>query len=793
MLDININPYIKNNEKKIISNKNQIIEFIRPIHYTWKQFFRMMNKIKTIWRLDTFNINYTLSLQELHKIIYTNLKHCIREQNLNVKNKILERDINSFFQSNLFEILGKEKELYDLYDDLFAKKKYIPKKDNKNKALFEDFIINFKEFYYQIQKSKKNMKQIKKMRWYMILDEDNFFEDEFNKKPKNIFDLNNSNFFLNFNQSINLNDSFDEIERKTIYNNYKEIENNKIEDNLEEIHEHYIINDDLINKLFNQEKNPLFYLIKLIYISINIFCKCSISHLLYTFHKLEETKREERKVILIHEYLKFFNNFVDTCTIIDEKCVNVNLAMNYLYESLFEDYPKFPKFSIYRMCLKIWFAEINTHLIGKNTLLHEIKEILSSTFSETLKENLLNKIDKDDKIFNMHTQSMNYEESRAFNLSTPFSLFQSVNLSYVDQANNNLYPQLESLNVFDNEDKQYKILEKGLSIINDTFSNEYSVYFLNSSIIDTNNFYDNLVYSLEKSIKYYINEVFKVYIYEKNSCVKYIIDNIFKYFDNYFYKGFIIPILRNQIYETVYLCVKHCLLELTKNKYLKQFNDNKDNNDNKIDNNMNKESVFCSSETNFCSNLKSSSIFDFNDEGFGNFNNFADNNEIKNNEYKNEIINYIVKNISYDYNNVNIYNQVEQNLELINKEIDLYEICTTISNWHETHTNMIKENDKKVISEIEIYKMNKKISIPYHYDQTKRFLLSYSLQYDWEFIRKVRTLEKYYKINKDENDMMEDDNDDLGNNYVGDLDNIGPGNDGFGGGGINLKSSYFDC
>ena len=393
----------------------------------------------------------------------------------------------------------------------------------------------------------------------------------------------------------------------------------------------------------------------------------------------------------------------------------------------------------------------------------------------------------------MHTQSMNYEESRAFNLSTPFSLFQSVNLSYVDQANNNLYPQLESLNVFDNEDKQYKILEKGLSIINDTFSNEYSVYFLNSSIIDTNNFYDNLVYSLEKSIKYYINEVFKVYIYEKNSCVKYIIDNIFKYFDNYFYKGFIIPILRNQIYETVYLCVKHCLLELTKNKYLKQFNDNKDNNDNKIDNNMNKESVFCSSETNFCSNLKSSSIFDFNDEGFGNFNNFADNNEIKNNEYKNEIINYIVKNISYDYNNVNIYNQVEQNLESINKEIDLYEICTTISNWHETHTNMIKENDKKVISEIEIYKMNKKISIPYHYDQTKRFLLSYSLQYDWEFIRKVRTLEKYYKINKDENDMMEDDNDDLGNNYVGDLDNIGPGNDGFGGGGINLKSSYFDC
>ena len=42
------------------------------------------------------------------------------------------------------------------------------------------------------------------------------------------------------------------------------------------------------------------------------------------------------------------------------------------------------------MCLKIWFAEINTHLIGKNTLLYEIRDILSSTFSETLKEELLN-------------------------------------------------------------------------------------------------------------------------------------------------------------------------------------------------------------------------------------------------------------------------------------------------------------------------------------------------------------------------------------------------------------------
>ena len=787
MLDNNINPYIKKNNTKIISSKNKIIDSIRPINYTWKEFFKMMNEIKTIWRIEKFNTNYSLNLQDLHKIIYTNLKHCIKEQNLKLKNKTIESDINSHFQSNLLDILPKEKKLYDIYDNLFANKKYVPKKDDKNKALFEEFIIKFKDLFYQIEKSDKSKKQLKKIRWYMILDEDNFFEE---KKKLNIFDSNNNNLFLFFQD--NLNDSFDETERKAIYNAYKEFENHKIEDNLEEIHEKYIINDELINKLLKQEKNPFFYLIKLMYISIKIFCKCSISHLLYKYHITEETKREERKAILIHEYLKFLNNFVDTCTIIDEKCVNINLAMNYLYESIFPDYPNFPKFSIYRMCLKIWFSEINTHLIGKNTLLFEIKEILSSIFSETLKENLLNKMDINNNMFSMHTKSVLSEKSKTFNLSTPFSLFKSINLSCTEQINNNIYPNLESLNVYDNEDRQYKILEKGLSIINDTFSNEYSVYFLNSSIIDTNIFYDNLVYNLENSIKYYISEVFNVYIYEKNSCVKYIIENIFNYFDNYFYKSFIIPNLRNQIYETVYLCVKHILLEFTKNKYLQQYNNIKESNNINKSNNTN--SMVSSAETNYESNLKSSSIFDSNNDEPGNDTNFQDNNEIKNDGYKKEIINYIVKNIQYDFNNTNIYNQVEQNLESINEQINLYEICILISDWHNEHINMIKENDKKVITEIEIYKMNK-ISIPYQYDQTRRYLLSYSLQYDWEFIRKVRTLENYYHINKEdsENKMVEDDNDDLGNNYVEDLDNIGPGNDGFGGGGINLKSSYFDC
>ena len=742
MLENETNFFFKKSQEKIIFNhKREITELIRPINYTWKNLYKMMNMIKTLW-------------------------------SLNLKNNVLESKINSFFQTNLFEILPKEKKLYDLYDDLFSKKQYIPKKDENNKALFEDLIINFKDFYYKIQKNKKSMKQLKKLRWYMIFDENNFFEDESKKAKIDFFDLKKGNFLIDLNTEYeNSDDSFEE--------------SNKIEDNLEEIYEKYIINDELIDKLLKYEKNPLFYLIKLIYLTIIIFCKSLISHLLFIFINSEEKESEKRKTILINSYLKSFNNFIDTCSIIDEKCVNINIAMNYLYDSLFPDYPKFPKFSIYRMCIRIWFAEINTHLIGKNTLLYEIKEILSSIFSETLKEELLNKMEQKIKYDVFNTKSVNFEKTKNFSLDTSFLLFKSINLSCKDPIDDMyMYSSFGQINVYEKEDKQYKILEKGLSIINDTFSNEYSVYFLNSSLIDTNNLYDNLVYKLESSIKYYILEVFNVYIYEKNSPVKEIIDNILDYFDNYFFKSYIIPNLKNKINETVYLFVKDNLLEFVKNKYF----ENDDNNNKQFDEiNLSKKSVFGSAKTNWSSNLKSSSIFDLNNDDLGKNFNFSENLYVKTNEYKKEIINYIMKNISFDMNN----SQIEQKLDSINEQINLYDICNSISNWHNEQTNKIKENDKKIIEEI--INLKKILNIPLVYDQTKRYLLSYSLQYDWEFIKKAKTLEKYYIKDKDDMDIIEDDNleNNLGNNYLGELDNIGPGNNNFENNGFNLKSSFF--
>ena len=188
--------------------------------------------------------------------------------------------------------------------------------------------------------------------------------------------------------------------------------------------------------------------------------------------------------------------------------------------------------------------------------------------------------------------------------------------------------------------------------------------------------------------------------------------------------------------------------------------------------------------------MKSSSIFDLNNDEFGKNFNFSENICIKTSQYKKEIINYIIKNLSLDTNSNSL---IEQKLDSINEQINLYDICNSIYNWHNEQTNKIKENDKKIIEEI--LNLKKVLNIPLVYDKSKRYLLSYSLQYDWDFIKRIKTLEKYYIKDKDDMDIIEDDNleNNLGNNYLDDLDNIGQGNNNFGNNEFNLKSSFFDC
>ena len=155
MLDDDINPYFTNYKINFINNKKQITELISPINYSWKQLFKMMNKIKILWRMDKFDINFTLNSQELHKIIYTNLKYCDRIPNLKLKNKVLESKINSFFNLIYSKFYPKKKN-YIIYMMIFSLKRNIfPKKMNIIKLFSNILLLISKIIFIKLKKTKR--------------------------------------------------------------------------------------------------------------------------------------------------------------------------------------------------------------------------------------------------------------------------------------------------------------------------------------------------------------------------------------------------------------------------------------------------------------------------------------------------------------------------------------------------------------------------------------------------------------------------------------------------------------
>ena len=147
-----------------------------PNNYSWKELFIIMNKIKYTWHMKKFDNIFTLDMQSLNKCMYRNLKYCDKMQNLSLRNNILINDINSFFQTNLFDYLIQEQKVFDYYDDLFQKNQIYPKNDDN--IFFADFVIKYKEIFNSIKNNKKSKRQLKKLRWYIVYDEDNYYEDE---------------------------------------------------------------------------------------------------------------------------------------------------------------------------------------------------------------------------------------------------------------------------------------------------------------------------------------------------------------------------------------------------------------------------------------------------------------------------------------------------------------------------------------------------------------------------------------------------------------------------------------
>jgi hypothetical protein len=202
------------------------------------------------------------------------------------------------------------------------------------------------------------MDVFKKIRWYIFSQTNN----NFNIK-QSLFKSSIMMMDIDDNDNNDINNDFFTDNNSNIFN-FNSINNDLKENDIDIIKdkEETVINNDSIDNLILNEDNPLLYILKLLYLSISSFCKENICYLLTTY------SNDNDNTSLINNYMKRFNNFVECAKLINSKCENINISANYLYNELFNDYPKFPKFSIFRIFVKIWYKESTSFLIQNDNI-----------------------------------------------------------------------------------------------------------------------------------------------------------------------------------------------------------------------------------------------------------------------------------------------------------------------------------------------------------------------------------------------------------------------------------------
>ena len=682
-----------------------------------------MNKIRIIWRMKHFNNELTLEFQSLSQFIFSKLKSCQENLNIREKNLILENDINTEFQTILFDFLYDEQELYAYYDELFKQKKYIPK---KSKIPFGSFITNYQSLFVNIYNDDKKIKRLKKLRWYLPFDEDNimsfspsilFSFSNYNKENNLNMNMNNElnsfnnnySFGLNNNNSLCGRDSFNEKEKNNIYQKFmNNNESLEIKTDLKE-YEPYEINEDMIDNLLDKEENPVLYIVKLISITIILFCRETMCH-------LNSIYNEDNSAELIKEYIKRFNNFVQASKCIDSQCENVNVVMNYLDKDILKDYPHFQKFSIFRICLKIWYTEMSSILTEDNcSLLSKIKNSSLKLFSEFLEEDLSNmKINSSFQsfLFNSGQSSLFGSEILSkskgnFNLSTSISLFNS---NFNNQTVSSTICPFGSY--YEDSYVKYTIIEKSLCIINETFSDEYTVHLLNLSTIETNNYYNDIENNVINIVQNCIKKMFVSNIDMNNidnkALIKSIVDKILNYFNSYFYSQKILNKLKKRIYSCVALTLKNLIFEQIEIKLT--------------------ENLSIPKPTNTDEDALNSS---------------------SNEKYINELHQYLK-----DKKSMNIeINELKDILGKFNIIENIFEVLSSIDKWFNKEMQIIENTDKKVLKEL------KKNNISSSYNNLQSYLLSFSVRNNWETIRKIRTIEnQHQKLNNPNNQKSNNEN-----------------------------------
>ena len=272
--------------------------------------------------------------------------------------------------------------------------------------------------------------------------------------------------------------------------------------------------------------------------------------------------------------------------------------------------------------LNINFEKIKQLLTIKNNVI----ELFNNFLDNQIKDNISIKI----------PNSYNLNTKKKFGLNSSISLLNPESCLYQSNNINNIYGSFMNFG-FDNDEMQ--ILLKGLAIIVDTFSNEYSVNLINLSEIDTNDIYLEIENNFCDTITGSIENIYQQLIVKNKTNIKDLIKKIVNYYETKsFYTENIITTLKKRIFDSIYNKLKGILLDYINSKFLDfQPEEQRYISNNPSENNLSlysNNSISTNQSSNF--NLKSSFFFDSTETNI-------------NNDYESEIISYILKNGNYNF------------------------------------------------------------------------------------------------------------------------------------------------
>lgn len=216
----------------------------------------------------------------------------------------------------MYDFIYDTQEIYDYYDQIFEEKNNSMDSvfiDVRNKELpYALALENFDDLLMEFQDD-KDMMSLANLRWYICqLPIDTNFTNE-KHFSKIIVD--------EYNFSDDLFSMFSTTFTDTLYTS------------------------KIIEECQIKNSNHILSLLNSIVLTITFFCKLSFNFI---------NKFSHVEPLFLDCYVKKYKSYLEAAIKINQISENLNVIVNYLYETIHKDYPKNPKFSMYRLMVNYY-------------------------------------------------------------------------------------------------------------------------------------------------------------------------------------------------------------------------------------------------------------------------------------------------------------------------------------------------------------------------------------------------------------------------------------------------------